>query len=67
MTESSGNQRSRRTGGHITKDRGPEEGDVDHKQGCAREHGLDGGAGGLESRQGREVKTRGGEVEGNGE
>ena len=45
MTDSSGNQRPRRTRGNITEDGGPEKRDGNYGQGWAGEHGLDRGAG----------------------
>ena len=51
---------------HVAENRGPEERDGDNEEGGAIQHNLDRRTGSLESGQGREIKTRGGEIEVNG-
>ena len=51
------------SGGHVTKNGGSEERNGDNGEGGVGQHGLDGRASGLESWQGGEIKTRGGELE----
>ena len=56
------NQRTGRSKGHITENRGLMERDGDNRKGRAGWHRLNKRTGGLEGRQGGEIKTRGGEV-----
>ena len=53
-------QRTGGSGGHVAKNKGPEEGNGDNEEGGAGQHGLDGRTGG------GEVKTRDGELQVNG-
>ena len=60
------NLRHQRIGGfrgHVAENGGLETTDGDNGEGGAGQHGLDGRTGSLESRQGGEIKTRGGELE----
>ena len=66
MAKRSRNQRPRRSGGHITEDGGLEKGDRNYGEGWIGDHGLNGRASGLQSRQGGKIQTRGGEIERNG-
>ena len=61
------NQRSRRSGGHITDDRGLEKRNRDHGEGRIGDHELYERASGLQGREGREIETGGREIKRNGE
>ena len=56
------NQRSRRSGGHITENEGPEKRNGDHGEGRIRNHRLYGRASRLEGREVGEIKTGGREI-----
>ena len=56
-------QRTWRAGGHVTENEGLAEGNRVNKEGRTREHRLNRRTGCLESWQGGEIKTKGGEVE----
>ena len=62
MAKRNRNQRPRRSGGHITEDRGLEKGNRNHGEGRIGDHGLDRRASGLQGRKGGKVETGGGEI-----
>ena len=66
MAKRSKNQRPRRSGGHITEDRGLEKGDGNHKEGGIGDHGLNGRASGLQGRESGKIENGGGEILRNG-
>ena len=62
LPENLQHQRTWESRGHVAENGGLEEGDGDNGEVGAGQHGLDGRTGSLESRQGEEIKTRGGEL-----
>ena len=62
LPENLRHQRIGRSGGHVAKNGGPEERNVNNEEGGAGQHGLVGRASGLESWQGGEIETRGREL-----
>ena len=67
MTENHGNQGVRRSRRNIAEDMDMEKRDRDNREGMTRKHGLHGQTGGLQGRDVREFKARGGEIEVGGE
>ena len=55
----------RRTGGHITEDRGSQKGDGDQGEGGIGDHGLNERESGLQGRESGKIKTGGREIERN--
>ena len=62
LPENLQHQRTGDSRGHVAENGGPEEGDGDNGEGGTGQHGLDGRTGSLESGQGGEIETRGGEL-----